>query len=165
MIFWHKSNLLKISCSHAHILRAIYLLSEEDMNAKEIAEKYQNQIYKYYAYKTEIRNSSKTNTNVVLAAVLVDSFVTCFSELAGCKVSHGCLQHHHHPWRHHHRRQHNQHDVHQLFQRDLIFRIPTTALSPWHVLPSFSGWAGLPPEDFRWLQFNAQNNLTTFTIF
>ena len=69
-----------------------------------------------------------------------------FCELAGSKVSLGCLPHHHHHWRHHHRRQHNQHDVHQLFQSDLIFRIPTTSLSPWHSLPSFSGWYGLPPK-------------------
>ena len=68
------------------------------------------------------------------------------SELTGCKVSHGNLQHHHHHWPHHHRRQHNQHDVHQLFQSDLIFRIPETSLSPRHALSSFSGWDGLPPK-------------------
>ena len=53
-----------------------------------------------------------------------------FCELAGSKVSHGCLPHHHHHWRHHHRRHHNQHDVHQLFQSNFILRIPTTFLPP-----------------------------------
>ena len=79
-----------------------------------------------------------------------------FSELTGCKVSHNCLKLHHHHWRHHHHRQHNQHDVDQLFQSHLTFRIPTTSLSPWHALPSFFGWDGLPLEDFRWLQLNAK---------
>ena len=75
------------------------------------------------------------------------------SELTVYKVSHGYLQHHHHHWRRHHRRQHNQHDVHQLFQSKLILRNPTTSLSPRHALPFFSG---LPREDFRWVQLNAK---------
>ena len=79
------------------------------------------------------------------------------SELTGYKVSHGYLQHHHHHRRRHpHLRQHNQHDMHQLFQSNLIFRISTTPLSPRFALPSFSGWDGLTLEDFRWLQLNAK---------
>ena len=74
------------------------------------------------------------------------------SELTVYKVSYGYLQPHHHHWRHHHRRQHNQHDVHQLFQGNLILRIPTMSLSPRHALPYISDWDGLPREDLRWLQ-------------
>ena len=74
------------------------------------------------------------------------------SELTVYKVCYGYLQPHHHHWRHHHRRQHNQHDVHQLFQGNLILRIPRMSLSPRHALPYISDWDGLPREDLRWLQ-------------
>ena len=71
-----------------------------------------------------------------------------FSELAGCKVSHGCLQHHHHPWRHHHRRQHNQHDVHQL-------------CSKWFDLQdSHDGsFASTCPAFFLWLRWSSSRGL------
>ena len=82
-------------------------------------------------------------------------YSSCSSELTSYRVSHDFLQHHHHHWRHHHHRQRNQHNLHQLFQSNLIFRIPTTSLLPQHALPSFSGWDGLPHKDFRWLQLNA----------
>ena len=41
----------------------------------------------------------------------------------------------------------------------------TTSLPPRHALPSFSGWDGQTREDFRWLQFNAQNSWTPLTTF
>ena len=79
--------------------------------------------------------------------------------LAGCKVSHDFLQHHHHEWRHHHRHQHNQHAVHQLFQSNLFPRVCTTSAPPQPLaqlaLPSSPDWDGLLPEDSRWPQLHA----------
>ena len=41
----------------------------------------------------------------------------------------------------------------------------TTSLPPRHALPSFSCWDGQTREDFRWLQFDAQNSWTPLTTF
>ena len=86
-----------------------------------------------------------------------------FSELAGCKVSYDCLQHHHHPWHHRHRRQHQLHAVHRLFQSDLFpSRACTTSLPPQppprRALPSFPDWDGVPLKEFRWPQHNVKVN-------
>ena len=80
------------------------------------------------------------------------------SELTGYKVSHSYLQHHHHHWPHHHRRQHNQHDVHQLFQCNLILRIPTTPLSPRHALAEM-----VSPRGLQVTATQRNNNWTTFS--
>ena len=93
-----------------------------------------------------------------------------FSELAGCKVSYDCLQHHHHPWHHRHRRQHDQHAVHRLIQSDLSpIRPCTTSLPPQppprRALPSFSDWDDLPLEEFRWPQHDVIHKLDERSTF
>ena len=154
MKFWHKSDML--SCQMLSSTLTCNISNAGKMPRPIVHESKRNN---WEIWKTEYANTWR-NKNRNARPKQDKSFwwqfmkmqSTGFRELTGCKVNHGCLQHHHHHWRHHHHRQHNQHDVNQLFQSHLTFRIPTTSLSPWHALPSFSGWDGLPQEDFRWLQ-------------
>ena len=96
MKFGHKSNLLScLILSRTLTYCNSFNARRAPINPKEIAEKYEkSKSMQILVVKTEIHNNNKTNG--IGGSSMYEMHSSCFSELAGCEVSHGCFQHHHH---------------------------------------------------------------------